>query len=67
MVPVYQKFLLYYQRVNSLLLSHAYQSKANETNFTLRKNVRNAQVDQTLYILVVSANEVEGEIVHVRL
>lgn len=65
-VPVSQKYLEYAQRVNANLLRNGYQSSVDKTNLTLRKKIRNAQVAQSSYILVVGAQEEEDGTVHVR-
>jgi len=43
-----------------------FKSKVDISNLTLNKKIRNSQVDQTSYILVVGESEVSSETVHVR-
>jgi threonyl-tRNA synthetase len=66
-LPVSQKFEDYAFQLDMQLKRHGYQSKVDASNTTLSKRIRNSQVSQTSYILVVGANEVESNTVHVRL
>jgi threonyl-tRNA synthetase len=65
-LPVSQKFEDYANIIDIKLRRHGYQSKVDASNLTLNKRIRNSQISQTSYALIIGAEEVESQTVNVR-
>lgn len=57
MVPVSEKFLEYAERVQLYLHQQGFEVELDRSNHTLSKKIRNSQVDQWNYMLVVGEKE----------
>lgn len=64
--PVSEKFMEYAERVYLYLHQHGYDVELDKTNVTLNKKIRNAQLAQFNYILVVGEEEMSAGAVDVR-
>lgn len=64
--PVSEKFLDYAHRVYLYLHQHGYEVELDKTNVTLNKKIRNAQLGQYNYILVVGEDEMNAGAVDLR-
>ena len=65
-VPVSEKFEEYANKVNLLMQFHGFHSKLDQANMTINKKIRNAQLDQWNYMLVVGQDEQDLGMVNVR-
>eukprot|EP00764_Aduncisulcus_paluster_P002188 gnl/Carplike_NY0171/1318_a1785_1089.p1 GENE.gnl/Carplike_NY0171/1318_a1785_1089~~gnl/Carplike_NY0171/1318_a1785_1089.p1 ORF type:complete len:720 (+),score=230.09 gnl/Carplike_NY0171/1318_a1785_1089:323-2161(+) len=65
-IPVGNKFLGYAEHVKTRLFDAGFQVEVDDTPEMLKKKIRNAQLRQFNYILVVGASEEEEESVNVR-
>lgn len=66
LVPVDPKFSDYAKSVHERLFNEGYNVDVDYSGNTLNKKIRNAQVAQYNFILVVGANEVENNSVNIR-
>lgn len=64
--PVSQKFEDYAYKIDLQLKRHGYNSEVDNSNITLNKKIRNSQINQTSYTLIVGAQEVESNTIHLR-
>lgn len=65
-IPVSEKFEEYAQKVNKLMLYNGFQSAVDTANLTINKKIRNAQIAQWNYMLIVGQDEVDLGMVNVR-
>ncbi|KAL0235593.1 hypothetical protein GEMRC1_002175 [Eukaryota sp. GEM-RC1] len=65
-VPVSHKFNDYAQEVYELLRSHRFYVDAELSGLQLKRKIRDAQIEQYNFILVVGADEAEKKTVNVR-
>ncbi len=56
-IPVSEKYIDYAKKIESKLLLRDYFVEINSTNFTLNKKIRNAQIEQYNYIVIVGEKE----------
>lgn len=66
MVPVSEKFLEYAERVTLYLHQKGFEVELDKTNLTLGKKIRNSQISQWNFILVVGEKEQANGHVDVR-
>lgn len=64
--PVSEKFVAYAHRISDELKVHRFFSSVDVSNETLQKKIRNAQLEQTNYILIVGEKEQASGTVNVR-
>ena len=65
-VPVSEKFLNYAKQVKNDLMKHKFYIDVDESNNTLKKKIRDAEIEKYNYILVVGQQEVDSKSVNVR-
>ncbi len=65
-IPVSEKFLDYAKQVKSDLMKHKFFIDIDESDNTLPKKIRAAQIEKYNYILVVGQKEVDSNTVNVR-
>lgn len=65
-LPVSEKFSDYAQKVHLLLQQNGFHSMVDDANLTINKRIRNAQLSQWNYMLVVGQDEVDLGMVNVR-
>ncbi|KAJ9439988.1 Threonine--tRNA ligase [Diplonema papillatum] len=66
-VPVSEPHLAYARRVKDFYYGEGFQATLDSTDATLGKKIRNAQVAQYNFIIVVGAGEIEKETVTIRI
>lgn len=65
-LPVSEKFAEYAQKVHLLLQQNGFHSMVDDANLTINKRIRNAQLAQWNYMLIVGQDEVDLGMVNVR-
>eukprot|EP00345_Euplotes_harpa_P017011 CAMPEP_0168346240 /NCGR_PEP_ID=MMETSP0213-20121227/18130_1 /TAXON_ID=151035 /ORGANISM="Euplotes harpa, Strain FSP1.4" /LENGTH=590 /DNA_ID=CAMNT_0008354807 /DNA_START=174 /DNA_END=1947 /DNA_ORIENTATION=- len=66
-IPVSHSFYEYAERVNQALKFNGFHSSVDLSNLRLNKKIRNAQLEQWNYMLIVGKEEAESGMVNVRL
>lgn len=65
-IPVSEKFLEYATKVNLAMQYNGFHSTVDEANLTIKKKVRNAQIAQYNYMLIVGQDEMDLGMVNIR-
>ncbi|CAI2358937.1 unnamed protein product [Moneuplotes crassus] len=65
-VPISEKFNEYAERVQKALKMNGFHSEIDSSNAKLPKKIKNAQLDQWNYMLIIGQKEVDAESVNVR-
>lgn len=65
-VPVKETDVVYGQKIKAQLFAEGFRASLDDSNETLQKKIRNAEVEKLPYVLVVGAKEKENNCVAVR-